>query len=238
MLDLPPLHDGHILRRYKRFLADVELPGIGVVTAHCPNTGSMQACWEPGAPVQLSASDNPKRKLGWTLERVDMGAGWVGVNTSRANQIIRGAFEHHLVAGVENYNSVRPEPSYNVAEHGRSRFDFLLREDGLPDCYVEVKNTTLLRNDHIEFPDAVTTRGRKHLQLLQHAVAHGCRGIILFAVNRPEGEAFSVARDIDPDYHAELLRSIDLGVEVIALRLKHEPRRIIPGETLPLVLDW
>ena len=100
-----------------------------------------------------------------------------------------------------------------------------------------MKNTTLLRNGRVEFPDAVTTRGRKHLQLLQHAVSRGSRGIILFAVNRPEGDTFSVARDIDPDYHAELLRSIDLGVEPIALRLQHEPRRIVPGETLPLSLD-
>jgi len=236
VLELPPLYDGRILRRYKRFLADVELPGKGVVTAHCPNTGSMQGCWEPGAPVQLSASDNPKRKLGWTLERVDMGAGWVGVNTSRVNQIIRGAFEHRLVSGLEHYTSIRPEPKYDVAEHGRSRFDFLLQVERSQDCYVEVKNTTLLRDGRIEFPDAVTSRGRKHLQLLQHAVARGCRGIILFAVNRPEGDRFSVARDIDPDYHAELLRSIDRGVEAIALRLRHEPDRVVPGETLPLDL--
>ena len=236
MLVLPELYNGRILRRYKRFLADVELPGGEVVTAHCPNTGSMTGCWEPGAPVQLSASNNPKRKLKWTLERVDMGCGWIGVNTSRVSRIIAGALEHKLIPGFEHYQAITAEPGYNVPGHDRSRFDFLLQSPGLPDCYVEVKNTTLFRRGRVEFPDAVTSRGRKHLQLLQHAVAQGLRGVILFAVNRPEGQSFAVARDIDPGYHEELVRSLEQGVEALALRLNHENGRIVPGETLPVDL--
>lgn len=221
MLSLPPLTRGTLLRRYKRFLADVELPGVGLVTAHCPNTGSMVSCWAPGAPVQLSHSDNPARKLAWTLECVDMGRGWVGVNTSRVNRAVRAAVEHGAIDAVTGYTHITSEPRVSFAGYPASRFDLLLQKSGAPDCYIEVKNTTLLSGDTVRFPDAITERGRKHLELLALAVARGARGVILFAVNRPEGRWFEPAADIDPQYAQTLARVQRAGVEIIVARLRH-----------------
>jgi sugar fermentation stimulation protein A len=221
MLNLPPLTAGTIVKRYKRFLADVELPGEGIVTAHCPNTGSMATCWQPGAPALLSHSDNPRRKLPWTLECVDMGRGWVGVNTSRVNRAIRAAVEHEAIDALRSYERIQSEPRVMFNGHPPSRFDLLLESDGAPGCYVEVKNTTLLAGDAVRFPDAVTQRGRKHLELLSLAVERGMRGVILFAVNRPEGHWFEPAAEIDPEYAETLARVVDAGVEVVVARLRH-----------------
>jgi len=221
MLQLPPLTAGTLIKRYKRFLADVDLPGVGRVTAHCPNTGSMATCWEPGAPVRLSHSDNPRRKLAWTLECVDMGSGWVGVNTSRVNSAVKAAIEHGAIDGLGPWQNIRGEPRVVFDGHPPSRFDLLLQGEGLPDCYIEVKNTTLMVDDAVKFPDAVTERGRKHLELLALAVARGARGVILFAVNRPEGRWFEPAAEIDPQYAETLARVRDAGVEIIVARLRH-----------------
>lgn len=221
MLILPPLTTGTLIKRYKRFLADVELPGLGTVTAHCPNTGSMASCWKPGAPVRLSHSENPKRKLAWTLECVDMGRGWVGVNTSRVNTAVKAAIERGAIDGLGVYTGIRSEPRVLFDGHPASRFDLLLENDGAPECFIEVKNTTLLVGDTVKFPDAITERGRKHLELLALTVARGSRGIILFAVNRPEGRWFEPAAEIDPEYAETLSRVVDAGVEVIVARLRH-----------------
>lgn len=221
MLNLPPLTAGIVVKRYKRFLADVKLPGEGIVTAHCPNTGSMATCWQPGAPALLSHSDNPRRKLPWTLECVDMGQGWVGVNTSRVNGAIRAAIEHGAIEQLRAYERIQSEPRVVFDGYPPSRFDLLLESDDAPGCYIEVKNTTLLAGDVVRFPDAVTERGRKHLELLALAVTRGMRGIILFAVNRPEGRWFEPAADIDPQYAETLARVVDAGVEVIVARLRH-----------------
>lgn len=226
MLHLPPLTPGILLRRYKRFLADVVMPGGETVVAHCPNTGSMTSCWEAGAPVLLSHSDNPKRKLAWTLECVDMGRGWVGVNTSRVNHAIRAAVQHGAIEALGAYPHIQSEPRVVFDGHGPSRFDLLLADDAGRQCYVEVKNTTLLVGDAVKFPDAVTERGRKHLELLALAVARGIRGIILFAVNRPEGGWFEPAAEIDPQYAQTLERVVDAGVEVIVARLRHNERTL------------
>jgi len=226
MLHLPPLTTGTLIKRYKRFLADVELPGVGVVTAHCPNTGSMASCWKPGAPVRLSHSANPKRKLAWTLECVDMGHGWVGVNTGRVNAAVKAAIEHGAVAGLDAGARIRSEPRIAFDGHPASRFDLLLEDDCGPACFVEVKNTTLLVGQSVKFPDAVTERGRKHLELLAAAVSQGARGVILFAVNRPEGRWFEPAAEIDPQYADALSRAVDAGVEVIVARLRHGERSL------------
>ncbi len=217
----PPLTDGRIITRYKRFLADVQLPDGEIVTAHCPNTGSMKGCWTPGAPVQLSASDNPARKLRWTLERIDMGAGWVGVNTNRVNHIIADFIAAGHIRPLRGYEQIHREPRCPVSDFAKSRFDLLLRQAGRADCYVEIKNATLLEDNCIRFPDAVTARGRKHLEMLQHTVRRGYRGVLLFAVNRPEGECFRVAADIDPGYDETLRRVRENGVEVLAVRIRH-----------------
>ena len=236
-MKLPPLTRGVILSRYKRFLADIRLDSGETVTAHCANTGAMTGCWEPGAPAQLSASTNPQRKLAWTLERIDMGMGWIGVNTNRVNQIIASFISAGDIASLAGYQTLKREPAYNVSGHGKSRLDLLLTSPGKPDCYIEVKNTTLFDDNTIRFPDAVTTRGKKHLELLQHAASEGHRSIILFAINRPEGNQFRAAREIDPNYCEALSMAYAAGVEIIPFRIAHSDDSVEPGGVIPYLID-
>lgn len=234
-MELPLLTNGTILRRYKRFLADVELEDGAVVTAHCPNTGAMTGCWAPGAPVQLSHSDNPKRKLAWTLERVDMGAGWIGVNTARTNALVAEAIEAGRVPRLAGYRSLRREVRFEPPGHPRSRLDLFLSQGEQADAYVEVKNVTLLDGDRLRFPDAVSKRGQKHLDVLLEAVDQGYRGVLLFALNRPEGRGVSPAEKIDPVYAQRLREVVGQGVEVLALRIQHSDRAMW-GEGMAEVL--
>ncbi|MCU7844009.1 MAG: DNA/RNA nuclease SfsA [Candidatus Thiodiazotropha sp. (ex Monitilora ramsayi)] len=235
-MQLPPLTEGRIIKRYKRFLADVVLSDGRLVTAHCPNTGSMQGCWEPDAPVQLSHSDNPKRKLAWTLERVDMGNGWIGVHTGRTNPVIEEAVRRELIPQLGGYASVRREVVFEPAGFERARFDLFLSHGTAPDAWVEVKNVTLWLDDVLAFPDAVTTRGRKHLQLLAEAVRQSYRGVMVYALNRPEGRCFRPADEIDPGYADTLRQVVEQGVEVIALRLSHQNEEMQVSAEVPVVL--
>jgi len=219
-MQLPPLTDAVLVKRYKRFLADAVLPDGREVTAHCPNTGRMTGCWEPGAPVQLSHSDNPKRKLAWTLERVDMGSGWIGVNTHRVNSVVAEALDQGQIPNLEHYARLRREVQVTLNDE-LSRLDLVLDQGQQPDAYIEVKNVTLLAGDKLQFPDAVTTRGYKHLQALRQLVANGNRGIMIYAINRPEGRCFEAAEAIDPKYASALRQAMNDGVEVIPLRLQH-----------------
>lgn len=228
---------GRILSRYKRFLADVELEDGRRVTVHCPNTGSMASCWAPGAPVEVSRSDNPNRKYPWTLERVDMGSGWIGVNTARVNAVIEHGVREGRLPHLDGYRALKREPAFAVEGRPRSRFDLLLSDGGRPDAYVEVKNTTLLVGDTVTFPDAVTVRGRKHLELLAVAVERGYRGVIVFAVNRPEGAYFAPASHIDPAYAECLEDVVRRGVEVIVARLRHTPDAIEVAASLTYSRD-
>jgi sugar fermentation stimulation protein A len=237
-MQLPPLTNGRILKRYKRFLADIELPNGEVVTAHCPNTGSMLGCWQPGAPVQISHSDNPKRKLAWTLERVDMGRGWVGVHTGRTNPVIEEALRAGRINTLSGYRCIRREVKYQPSAGENARFDFYLTEGDAPDAWVEVKNVTLWQGGNLCFPDAVTLRGRKHLELLAELSGQGYRGVMIYALNRPEGECFKPADEIDPVY-AETLRRVvyDVGVEVMALRITHGENAMQVKGAVEVVLD-
>lgn len=223
---MPRLYRGTILRRYQRFLADVQLARGGIITAHCPNTGAMTACWKPGAPAQLSRSENPGRKFPYTLERVDMGGGWIGVNTVRVNHIIAHALTHGRIPQLAGYREMRREVVFHSPGMAPARFDFCLRGKNRADAFVEVKNATLLVGDSVQFPDAVTGRGRKHLQLLMRARKLGRRAVVLFAVNRPEGGHFTPARAIDPEYADTLEQAAAMGVEIIALRLRHTARGV------------
>lgn len=236
-LRLPPLTDGLILRRYKRFLADVALADGRVVTAHCANTGAMATCWEPGARVQLSHSDDPRRKLPWTLERVDMGGGWIGVNTMRPNQVVHDAVLQGLIRGLDGYRSVRREIPFAPDGMRRGRLDLALSDGSRPDALVEIKNVTLLDGDCLRFPDAVSERGRKHLDLLQFAVTAGMRGVILFAANRPEGMRVGPAWGIDPDYGRRLVEVAASGVEVMAVRIHHGPQSMETADLVPVDLS-
>jgi len=236
-MQLPPLQQGKILRRYKRFLADIELPDGSVVTAHCPNTGSMTGCWEPGAPVEISYSDNPRRKLAWTLERVDMGQGWVGVNTARTNAVVAEAILAGKIPALQGYARLRREVKYEAPGHPASRLDLRLSEGAGPDVLVEVKSVTLWDGERLRFPDAVSERARKHIRLLQAVVADGLRGVILFALNRPEGDCFSPAVNIDPAYAVALAEALASGVEAYALRILHLRDGMQGGELVPVVMD-
>jgi sugar fermentation stimulation protein A len=218
---LPLLFKGRILKRYKRFLADVELEDGRRVTAHCANTGSMKTCWEPGAPVEVSHSDNPRRKLAWTLERVDMGGGWIGVHTGRTNAVVSEGVQRDRIPGLSGYSELRLEVTVEWAGIPRSRLDLQLLGGSRPDAYVEVKNVTLLEGDHLMFPDAVTTRGRRHLDVLAEACRRGYRGVMVYALNRPEGRCFSPAEAIDPDYAKRLREVAVQGVEPLAVRIVH-----------------
>ena len=163
-----------------------------------------------------------------------MGRGWVGVNTSRTNQIISTFIEKRNVPGLDRFDQLKREPAYEAKGFPRSRFDLMLRTRREPDCYVEVKNTTLLLDDRIQFPDAVTERGRKHLMLLAHAVEAGFRGVIVFALNRPEGDVFSAARKIDPAYADTLTEVAEKGVEAMAVRIRHTPKGVRMGGLVPI----
>ncbi len=235
-MELPALASGRILKRYKRFLADVELDGGELVVAHVPNTGRMTGCWAPGAAVQLSHSDNPRRKLAWTLERVDMGGGWVGVNTQRTNPVIEEALRQERIPGLEGYARIRREATPPL-QGCRSRLDFFLQHGTGADAWVEVKNVTLLQGDCLSFPDAVSARGSRHLEDLGALVGDGCRGVILYALNRPEGCCFRPADDVDPEYGRLLRKVVEQGVEAIALRLHHTDNGIVSAEIVPVDLS-
>jgi sugar fermentation stimulation protein A len=209
-----PLLSGRLVRRYKRFFSDVLLKDGQAVTAHCPNTGTMLGVAEPDSEVWLSVSDNPKRKLPYTWELVRADGALVGINPLNANRVVSGALETGAVPGVDQYGSIRREVRYGEG----SRVDFLLSEPGLPDCYVEVKNVHLARQNGLaEFPDAVTARGAKHLAELARVKAAGSRALMLFLVQREDCDRFQVAEDIDPAYGAALGAAVEAGVEVLCL---------------------
>jgi sugar fermentation stimulation protein A len=216
-----PLVPATLVRRYKRFLADVVLPSGETVTAHCANPGSMIGLTAPGAPVWLSRSDNPKRKLShsWELVEVDLGSGveLVGINTTNPNALAAEAIAAGLIPELDGYGTTRREVKY-----GRnSRVDFLLEEPGRPPCYLEIKNVHLMRQRGLaEFPDAVTKRGAKHLVELAAVKAAGARAVILFLIQIASAERFAVARDIDPAYGAQFDPARARGVEVIARRCR------------------
>lgn len=233
---MPTLSDGRILRRYKRFLADVELADGSLVTAHVPNTGSMATCWSPGAPVQLSHSDNPRRKLAWTLERVDMGAGWVGVHTGRTNAVVAEGIAEGQIPALAGYRALTREVAFAPTGHPKGRLDIALTEGPAPDVLIEIKNVTLLDGSRLRFPDAVSERGRKHLSLLRAAVEQGKRSVMLYAVNRPEGERFAPAWSIDPAYAERLAAVVEAGVEVLAVRIRHTETHLEVGAELPVDL--
>ncbi len=237
-LQLPqPLYSGTLIRRYQRFLADVRLDDGTSVTAHCPNSGTMRTCSEPGSPVLLSRSDNPKRKLAYTLELVHAGEAWVGVNTMTPNRAVAQLAESQLIPQLTGYTCIRREVRYGM--DNRSRIDLLLTgsSDGKPDAYVEVKNTTLRDGAHCEFPDAVTERGRRHLADLEHVVAQGYRAILVFFVGRSDCQRFRPADAIDPAYGTALRRATDAGVEAIAWQVRFDPPMIVSVGALPIDLD-
>jgi len=213
-----PLVEGVLLQRYKRFLADVRLADGTEVTAHVANSGTMRSCSDPGSPVWLSPASNPKRKLQWTLEIIEVRGGVrLLVNTMLPNRIVREGIEQGWIPELAGYDGLRPEVRYGT----NSRIDMLLEHDARPRCWVEVKNVTLLEEPgRARFPDAVTARGTKHLRELMGVVAAGERAVLVFHVPMGDAERVRPADDIDPLYGQTLREAAVAGVEVLAYRAR------------------
>jgi sugar fermentation stimulation protein A len=228
-MKLPALIEGRLIKRYKRFLAEAELSDGSIVTAHCPNSGSMKGCAIPGSRVWLSRSENPGRKLPYTWELVEVGGCMIGLNTGLPNRLAREAIENGTVGELQGYPTIRPEVPYG--EH--SRIDLLL-EGPSRRCYVEVKNVTLVEDDRALFPDAVTERGQKHIRELMRVVREGDRGVIFFTVQRRDGVCVSPADLIDPEYGRLLRSALMNGVEALAYRAEVTQQEIRLTERLPV----
>jgi len=228
-LNWPRLIEGTLIRRYQRFMADVRLGNGHVVVAHCPNSGSMLACSEPGRPVYLSRSNNPKRRLRYTWEMIRMPTSLVGVNTLVPNRLVKAAVLAGRIQRLTGYEQVRSEVKYG----SNSRIDLLL-EKGPHRCLVEVKNCTLVTGGVACFPDAVTERGLKHLKELQDQVRSGDRSVMFYLVQRMDADRFRPADSIDPAYGRELRRAIRNGVEVMVYNVQINLRQIRLNRELPL----
>jgi sugar fermentation stimulation protein A len=207
---------GQVIRRYQRFLADVELEDGSLVTAHCTNTGTMRTCWEPGDTVLLEPASNPLRKLKFTWLACKRGDTWIGVDTGIPNKVVAEAARQDQLPGCSGLHEVRTEVKYGSE---RSRIDVLALDRNDRELYLEVKNTTLRIDDRACFPDAVTERGTKHLRELRGMVREGHRAAIVFFVNRGDVQGFDAAREIDVHYAAELDRAMDDGVELLPLKV-------------------
>jgi sugar fermentation stimulation protein A len=230
-----PLVPATLIRRYKRFLADVTLPNGEEITAHVANPGAMTGLDAPGSRVWLSKSDNPKRKLpySWELVEVDFGSGaeLVGVNTGHPNLLVAESLASKAIPGLD-YTSVRREVKYGK----NSRVDFLLESEGQPPCYVEIKNVHLMRSPGLaEFPDCVTARGAKHLDELGSMVAQGAHALMLFVIQIGSAGRFSLARDIDPGYGKAFDRARKMGVAAVAWKcaISHEGIGVV--EQVPII---
>lgn len=231
-----PLLEGRLIERYKRFLADVDLAGVGRVTAHCANPGAMLGLKEPGSRVLLSRARNPNRKLAFDWEFVEAEAGGgpaqlVGINTSRPNLLVAEALREGRLAPFRGYDRVRPEVRYGRA----SRVDFLLERDGGAPCYLEVKNCHLMRQPGFaEFPDCVAARSAKHLYELADMVAAGHRAALVYVVQMDAGR-FDVARDIDPAYDRAFRHALAAGVESYAYACRITPEEVAIDREIPIV---
>jgi sugar fermentation stimulation protein A len=233
-----PLVSGRLLRRYKRFLADVELDNGEMITAHTANTGAMTGCSEPGSRVWLSISENPKRKYAHTWELIEVSPNVLcGINTLLSNRLVREAIEQGCVAELAGYHQIDSEVRYGQEN---SRIDLLLQdseETQLPACYVEVKNVTLVEYGRGYFPDAVTARGTKHLRELMSVVAAGGRAVIFFCVQRTDCRQVGPADHIDPVYGATLREALAAGVEALAYGAEVTTQGIQLIQCLPVVCE-
>jgi sugar fermentation stimulation protein A len=225
-----PLIKGKLIRRYKRFFTDVKI-GKEIVTAHCPNTGSMKGLLDEGNEVYVSKNDDPKRKLKYTLEIIKVKKNLVGVNTHFANKIAFHGLLNNLVKEVANNESIKPEVFFDK----ETRFDFLV-EKNKQKIFVEVKNVTLFRKEKTaEFPDAVTARGSKHLKTLIEAVKKGYKSYLLFLVQIEGVDNFKIAKDIDKEYYKNYLLAKKAGVTFLAYQCKISSKKIIINKKIKII---
>jgi sugar fermentation stimulation protein A len=227
---LPPLIAGILIKRYKRFLADVQLIETGkTVTAHCPNSGSMKGAAEPGSQVFLSENNNPKRKLKYTWELVRTSGTMIGINTQVPNKLVKQAIENNLINELSGYDRIKAE--IKTSEH--TRLDLLLEKASGEKCYVEIKNCTLVEGGVAMFPDAVTTRGQKHLDELTDLVSLGHRSVIFYLIQRMDAISFRPADMIDKTYAEKLKRATRNGVEIITRDTIIDTKKISIGKSIP-----
>ncbi|MFG5117413.1 DNA/RNA nuclease SfsA [Methylorubrum sp. POS3] len=229
------LTEGRLVRRYKRFLADVILADGRLVTAHCANPGAMLGLNAEGSRVLLSASTNPARKLpfSWELVEADLPGGpqWVGINTARPNALVAEAFQKGRLAPLVGYETLRPEVAYGKA----SRVDFLASGGGLPPCHVEVKNCHLMRRPGLaEFPDCRAARSARHMEELANVVTTGGRAMLIVVIQM-RAEAFDVARDIDPTFDRAFRAARAAGVEAHAVRCTVGPEGVVIADPVPIL---
>lgn len=223
---------GRLLRRYKRFLADIETADGRRLTVHCPNPGSMLGCSTPGALVRCSTSVNPKRKLLHTLEMIRVGRSWVGVQPLHANALVARGLAAHAIERLSGYGEIQPEVSIGDG----SRLDFRLRGGRRRPAYVEAKSVTYADGGVARFPDAVTARGRRHMHALAGLREGGVRAVVVFLVQRVDCDAAGPADAIDPDYGEALRAAVRSGVEVVALQARPSARRLVLEGELPVIL--
>nr|WP_319397373.1 DNA/RNA nuclease SfsA [uncultured Carboxylicivirga sp.] len=229
IFDTPLIH-GRLIKRYKRFLSDILLDNGEVVVAHCTNSGSMKSCIEENAEVYLSPASDPKRKTRYTWEMIKINNRWIGINTLHPNRIAFEAIKNNEIPQLSGYEHVQRE-----VKVGNSRIDIMAQN---PDetCFIEVKNVTMKVGNRALFPDAVTTRGKKHLEELIQLKKEGIRAVMLYIIQRMDVDTFGPAVDIDPDYAKTLKLAYSQGVEIIALQVIVSPTEIKIAKQLPFKL--
>lgn len=231
-LQWPQLFKGTLINRYKRFLADVELDNGNVVTAHCTNSGAMTTCCQPGRPVYLSYHDTPRRKLKYTWELIDMPSSLVGVNTLLPNRLVAKSVREQTIPELTGYHTVKPEVKVGT----RSRLDLMLTDDRRPPCYVEIKNCSLVEKRTALFPDAVTSRGLKHLEELMALATHGARCVMFYLIQRMDADRFRPADSIDPRYGEGLRQAAESGIEILVYDVAIDLESIRINRAVPVDL--
>jgi len=221
---------GCLIRRYKRFLADIKLDDGTTVLAHCTNSGTMKTCLEEGAEVYLSRASDPNRKTKFTWEMIKIDGSWIGVNTSIPNKLAFEALSNNSIFSLRGYTYIRREVKF-----GNSRID-IFAENESEKCFVEVKNVTMKLGNYARFPDAKTDRGFKHLNELMEVRRQGMRAVMLYIIQRTDVEIFGPAWDIDPAYSDKLLEAFEHGVEIIPVMAHVSPDKIELGHVLPFDL--
>ena len=227
----PKLIHAKFIKRYKRFFTDIKIKNK-IITAHCPNSGSMLGLLNENSDAWISRSDNPNRKLKYTLEIINDKKSNVGVNTHRANRIVEEALENKKIKELKKFTSIKREAKFSK----ETRFDFFL-ENKNQKAFLEVKNVTLCRQKNIsEFPDAVTTRGKKHLTHLQDAIKQGYESYLLFLIQREDSKSIRIASDIDPNYFDEIKKAKEKGVKIIAYSCKVKDNEITLIKSIKVII--
>lgn len=221
---------GRLIKRYKRFLADIKLDNGETVTAHCTNSGSMKSCLEDNAEVYLSPVNDPKRKTKFTWEMIKINSDWVGINTGNPNKLAFEAVKNGEIEKLKGYTEVKREVKFDD-----SRFDVMAKNEK-EICFIEVKNVTLKEGNYALFPDAVTSRGKKHLETLMKVKKEGMRAVMLYIIQRMDVKVFAPAKEIDPTYAKTLKKAYEQGVEIIPVQAKVTPEKIELINELPFEL--